>query len=187
MPILEHHTCRGVTSFRDVETGLDLHIRRVGATPYFCTWWKKTYIDNSKRNSIISVNPDRAIVLCFSEFEHNTTFLCNTSSLCYRSFIFCGPATQRGSWPPHSWGILDHIQRSITVSRTPLDEWSVRRRDLYLTTHNTHNRQTSMPPVGIRTHDLNRQAAADLRLRPRGHWNRLMQPLDRTDSVNDVI
>ena len=44
---------------------------------------------------------------------------------------------------------LDHIQRRITVSRTPLDEWSALRRDLYLTTHNTHNRQTSMPPVGF--------------------------------------
>ena len=43
---------------------------------------------------------------------------------------------------------LDHTQRRATVGRTPLDEWSVRRRDLYLTTHNTHNRQTSMPPVG---------------------------------------
>jgi hypothetical protein len=41
----------------------------------------------------------------------------------------------------------DHTQRRTTVGRTPLDEWSVRRRDLYLTTHNTHNRQTSMPPV----------------------------------------
>jgi len=36
-----------------------------------------------------------------------------------------------------------------TVGRTPLDEWSARRRDLYLTTHNIHNRQTSMPPVGF--------------------------------------
>ena len=44
---------------------------------------------------------------------------------------------------------LDHTQRRITVSRTPLEEWSARRRDLYLTTHNTHNRQTSMPPVGF--------------------------------------
>ena len=44
---------------------------------------------------------------------------------------------------------LDHIQRRTTVNRTPLDEWSARRRDLYLTTHNTHNRQTSMPPVGF--------------------------------------
>jgi hypothetical protein len=38
---------------------------------------------------------------------------------------------------------------NTTVGRTPLDEWSVRRRDLYLTTHNTHNRQTSMPSVGF--------------------------------------
>jgi len=87
-------------------------------------------------------------------------------------FFFCGAATQRGSWPPRSWGFLDHIQRRTTVGRTPLDEWSARRRDLYLTTHNTHNRQTSMPPGGIRTHDLSRRAAADLRLWPRGHWDR---------------
>jgi hypothetical protein len=44
---------------------------------------------------------------------------------------------------------LDHIQRRATIGRTPLDEWSTRRRYLYLTTHNTHNRQTSMPPVGF--------------------------------------
>ena len=39
---------------------------------------------------------------------------------------------------------LDHTQRRITVGRTPLDELTARRRDLYLTTHNTHNRQTTM-------------------------------------------
>ena len=44
---------------------------------------------------------------------------------------------------------LDHAQRRSTVGRTPLDEWSARRKDLYLTTHNTHNRQSSMPPVGF--------------------------------------
>ena len=44
---------------------------------------------------------------------------------------------------------LDHTQRRATLGRTPLDEWSARRRDLYLTTHNTHNRQTSMPLVGF--------------------------------------
>ena len=36
---------------------------------------------------------------------------------------------------------LDHTQRRSTVGRNPLDEWSARRRDLYLTTHDTHNRQ----------------------------------------------
>ena len=44
---------------------------------------------------------------------------------------------------------LDHTQRSSTVGRTPLDEKSARRRDLYLTTHDAHNRQISMPPVGF--------------------------------------
>ena len=44
---------------------------------------------------------------------------------------------------------LDHTQRRSTVGRTPLDECSARRRDLYLTKHNAHNRQTSMPPVGF--------------------------------------
>ena len=44
---------------------------------------------------------------------------------------------------------LDHRQRRSTVGRTPLDELSARRRDLNLTTHNTLNRQTSMPPVGF--------------------------------------
>jgi len=29
-----------------------------------------------------------------------------------------------------------------------------------------------MPPGGIRTHDLSRRSAEDLRLRPRGHWDR---------------
>jgi len=42
---------------------------------------------------------------------------------------------------------LDHIQRRATVGRTPLDEWSARRSDLYLTTHNSHKRENSIPPM----------------------------------------
>jgi len=42
---------------------------------------------------------------------------------------------------------LDHTQRRTTVGMTPPDDCSSRRRDLYLTTHNTHNRHISMPPV----------------------------------------
>jgi len=40
---------------------------------------------------------------------------------------------------------LDHTQRRTTDGRTPLDERLARRRDLYLTTHNTHIRQTTIP------------------------------------------
>jgi len=46
-------------------------------------------------------------------------------------------------------GFLDHTQRHTTAGRTPLDEWSVSCRDLYLTTHSIHNRQTSISPVGF--------------------------------------
>jgi len=45
--------------------------------------------------------------------------------------------------------VLDHTRRRTAVGRTPLDKWSARRRDLYLTSHNTHKRQTSMPPAGF--------------------------------------
>ena len=62
-------------------------------------------------------------------------------------FSSCGAATQRGSWPPHSWGFLDHTRRT-TVGRTPLDEWSARRTDLWQhTTLTTDN--ISLPPVGF--------------------------------------
>jgi hypothetical protein len=69
---------------------------------------------------------------------------------------------------------LRNVSRRATFGRIPLDEWSARRRDLYLTTHNTHNRQTYKHPCpgGIRAHNLSRRAAEDLRLRPRGHWDR---------------
>ena len=43
----------------------------------------------------------------------------------------------------------DQIQRRTAVGRASLDEWSARIRDLYLTTHKTHNIQTSMSPVGF--------------------------------------
>ena len=44
---------------------------------------------------------------------------------------------------------LDHNQWRTTVGKAPLEKRSARRRDLYLTTHNTHNRQTSKTPAGF--------------------------------------
>jgi len=58
----------------------------------------------------------------------------------------CGPTRAMAS---SFLRFLDHTQRRIAVGRIPLDEWSARRRDLYLTAHNTHNRQTAMPPLGF--------------------------------------
>ena len=40
--------------------------------------------------------------------------------------------------------------RDFTITiRTPLDERSARHSDLYLTTHNTHKKQTSIPQSGF--------------------------------------
>ena len=69
------------------------------------------------------------------------------SKVNYVLFVFGATAPQ---WATASsfTRFLDHTRRRTTVGRTPLDEWSARRRDIYLT-HNTHNRQTSMPSVGF--------------------------------------
>ena len=64
-------------------------------------------------------------------------------------FFFGWRCAPTGAMTSSILRFLDHTQRPTTVGRTPLDEWSARRRDLYLTTHNNHNRQTPMPPVGF--------------------------------------
>jgi hypothetical protein len=52
---------------------------------------------------------------------------------------FRGSAAQSRAMASSFTRFLDHTRRA-TIDRTPLDEWSARRRDLYLTTHNTHDR-----------------------------------------------
>ena len=58
---------------------------------------------------------------------------------------------------PHSVGLLWTSDQPYT--------------DLYLTTHSTNKRLIHVPG-GIRTRNRSKLAAADPRLRPRGHWNR---------------
>jgi hypothetical protein len=88
-------------------------------------------------------------------------------TLYYLQFFSSGAAAPSGPGHPHYRGFTITLRHS-TLDRTPLDEWSVRRRDLYITTHNTHKRQTSMPPAGFeptvpaierpQTHSLGRAA-----------------------------
>jgi hypothetical protein len=63
-------------------------------------------------------------------------------------FFYHGATAPSRAGPPHCLGFTITI-RHTTVGRNPLDEWSARRRDLYLTTHNIQNRQTSIPPLGF--------------------------------------
>jgi len=86
-------------------------------------------------------------------------FICNES---------LHDATNRsGPGPPHYRGFTITLKHT-TLGRTPLNELSAGGRDLYLTTHITHKRQTSMPPAGLKpaiptserpqTHALDRAA-----------------------------
>ena len=71
------------------------------------------------------------------------------------------PTAPSGPGPPHYKDFMITL-RHITLGRTPLDEWSARRRGLYLTTHNTHERHA---PGGNWTRNPNMRAAADPRLK----------------------
>ena len=59
------------------------------------------------------------------------------------------PTAQRRPGPLYSLRFLHHTQGHTTFGRTPLDEGSAHRRDLYLTTHNTHKTQTFMLLAGL--------------------------------------
>jgi hypothetical protein len=65
-----------------------------------------------------------------------------------QSVIFYGARAPGGPWPPHYRGFIITLRYS-TLDSTPLDEGSARRRELYLTIHNTHNRQTSILQQGF--------------------------------------
>ena len=67
---------------------------------------------------------------------------------------------------------LDHTQRRTTVGRTPPDALTARRRDLYLTTHNTNNRQTSMPPVRFEPTISAGERPQTYAFKPLGHRDR---------------
>ena len=69
--------------------------------------------------------------------------------LCERhtSFFYHDATAPCGPRPPHYRGFTITL-RHTTLGGTPLYEWSARHRDLHLI-HNTHKRQTSMPPAGF--------------------------------------
>ena len=67
---------------------------------------------------------------------------------------------------------LDHTLRRATVGRTPSGRLIIplQRPLPDNTQHSTTDKIHA--PGGIRTHDRSRQAAVDLRLKPRGYWDR---------------
>jgi len=139
--------------------------------PCFCA-------DHSQLIQALSLND----VGCFRTLWNETLLQSLNAFLCLKNIYFIkNKFTCYLYTPPPPWRcgptraiassllrFLDHIQRRITVGRTPLDEWSARRRDLYLTTHNTQHRHPC--PRGIRSHNRSKRTAVDPRFRPCSHW-----------------
>jgi hypothetical protein len=64
-----------------------------------------------------------------------------------RIFFVCGATAPIGPRPPHCRSFEITQLDTHIPGRTPLNEWSARRRGRYL--HNKHNRRTSMPLAGF--------------------------------------
>jgi hypothetical protein len=85
-------------------------------------------------------------------------------------FFYRGTTAPTGPRPPRCRGFVITLRRT-TLGGTLLDEWPARRRDLYLTTHNTQ--ETNIHACDrIRTQNPSKRTAADPRPWPRGHWDR---------------
>jgi hypothetical protein len=74
---------------------------------------------------------------------------CKVGCICFQTHDFF-PSVAFGpdSGPPLR-GFAITLIGHTTLGMTPLDEGSARRRDVYLTIHNTHKRQTSVFPAGF--------------------------------------
>ena len=84
----------------------------------------------------------------------------NRNNFCCLQYIFChcadknqisfchGATAPSGPGPPH-YRRCTITFICTTFGSTPLHEWSARRRELYLTKHIIHKRQTSTRPAGF--------------------------------------
>jgi hypothetical protein len=80
------------------------------------------------------------------------------------SSIYLGSPTPSGSGPHHYRGFMITLRHS-TLGKTPLDEWSARRRNLYLSTQNSPKREIIIPPMRFKPAIPSKRATADPRLR----------------------
>jgi hypothetical protein len=114
--VLSSHCIEGLG-----ETGVNF-IRIYG---FLVKMWNKCFSNNNKKANNLTANLGTNWIYIMGFF----LWRCDPTRVMAFSFL----------------RFLDHTQRRTTVGRTPLDERSARRIDLHLTTHDTHNRQISIP------------------------------------------
>jgi len=101
------------------------------------------------------------------------------------TFFFCGAAVPIELRPSLFLDFyITQICHTHTRGRIPLSEWPVRRRYRY--PHNTQQTQEKNFHAfsEMRTHDPRSNGAADLRLRPHGHRDRLCGGLETVSQLS---
>jgi hypothetical protein len=110
-------------------------------------WWKHF---KEGRTSVVCMYVRMYPAVCTKYngdgMAHLKLILLVTLSLCFLPLFGAIAPIGARSAPYRGFEItLKHT----TLGRTPLDKWSAQRRDFYLTTHNTHKRNTTMLPAGF--------------------------------------
>jgi hypothetical protein len=109
---------------------------------------------------------------------------------CTQYFLF-GATAPSGPGPPHSRGFLSTHDTPQSVGLPWTSDQLVT--ETYLTTHNTHDRQTSMPPVGfkpkISADELPQTYAFRTATRTQYNYlvNKKHKPLNKLMQTNKVV
>jgi hypothetical protein len=106
--------------------------------------------------NVLRTDGRNCLISCLTLMRHLINRCCNFVTVSYGiiTYSFHFVSQSFPLLPTHSrcrgcLFSLDHAQIHTTVGRTPLDEGSACRRDLYLTTQTLYKRQTSMSLVGF--------------------------------------
>ena len=98
-------------------------------------------------NTLLTIACLHTLILQHSTYGASTQLQCKTTPLLLLFLWRFDPIPGHGL-PLRGLAIT---LRHTTLGSTSLDKWSARHIDLYLTTHNTHKTQTSMPSGGFET------------------------------------
>ena len=110
------------------------HLRECHSLYVF--WFKIRYADVQKGKSSCHAVPSTK--QCTSTLYYGQIKICSSASPPSH-----GTTAPSGPGPPHFRGFTITL-RHTTLGRTPLDQWSARRAELYLTTHSTQDQNTQL-------------------------------------------
>ena len=110
--------------------------------------WISTAVQNVRSLKIVILRVTIVRTSYLSYWSLKAESFSSFLRICINSALFL--SLDSPSRPSPHCRSFEIIGRHATYGRTPLDEWSARRRDLYVS-YKTHKKQTYMPTAGFET------------------------------------